>query len=188
MLSRQTSSPSRPGVLRWLVRVGAAIFVLGSLSRAHSAALLAHYESGWNMAGGPAGTSLVGAEARFVYGAEGYVAPSGPTTATCQGEWAYFAAPSDVVLATAESTKEDCSLRPGWNMVGDPFNDPALLPAGVIGYVWDPSTEHYLSAGQVPSGGAVWLYSETATSVSLQAAPEGSLTLFGIPAAGKPVQ
>jgi hypothetical protein len=140
------------------------------------------------MAGGPTGTSLSSAQALYAYSRSGYVTPSGSSTAPCEGLFAYFAAPVDIALAPGTGTTQTCPLQPGWNMVGDPFADPALLPPGVIGYFWDPAEGRYVSEGQIPAGGAVWLYAPAAASITLQAAPQGSLTLAGVPVQSQPVQ
>jgi hypothetical protein len=106
----------------------------------------------------------------------------------CQGLFAYFAAPADVALAPDSGGTQTCQLQPGWNMVGDPFADPAMLPPGIIGFFWDPTADRYVGEGQIPAGGAVWLYTASAQSITLQDAPEGSLTLAGVPVQQQPVE
>lgn len=140
------------------------------------------------MAGGPSGTSLASAEALYGYSDGAYTPLSSISTTACQGAFAYFAAPADVALASSSGTTQTCQLQPGWNMVGDPFADPSLLPPGLIGYFWDSTADRYASEGQIPAGGAVWLYASSAASITLQDAPQGSLTLAGVPVEQQPVQ
>lgn len=70
-----------------------------------------------------------------------------------------------------------CPLDAGWNLVGDPLNKPLALPGGTVGFWWDPEQDSYRPVDQIPFGGAIWLYSSTAQTVTLQ--PAGTVAGAG---------
>jgi hypothetical protein len=124
------------------------------------------FAPGWNMVGGPAGSSFAVAEAMFAYNASsgqytnasssaGNISSGAPG---CTGYWAYFAAPMVVSLpaTTTSGATASCTLAAGWNLVGNPFSTPARLPAGTTAYHWNGTS--YDVVGTIPVGGSVWIY------------------------------
>jgi hypothetical protein len=131
------------------------------------------YQAGYNMAGGPAGANFSGAEALYAYTNGQYVASNGSAT-PCQGYWAYFGAATTVSIpSTATGPTQSCQLAQGWNLLGNPFSGNAVLPAGLVGFHWNPTTKAYDQVTVIPQGGAVFVYEASATSITLtnQAVP-----------------
>jgi hypothetical protein len=135
------------------------------------------YGPGWNMVGGPAGSNFSVAEALFEYdttsgnyvnatASAGNISSAPPA---CIGYWAYFAAPMVVALPATSKSGDTaaCTLKAGWNLVGNPFASPAELPSGVQGYHWNGTS--YDLQGKIPVGGSVWIFETAATTLTLTA-------------------
>ncbi len=129
---------------------------------------IAHYSIGWNMAIAPPRVDLSTAEAVYSYDGRTYVLGGVQTASACAAEWAYFPTPTTLQLSNALAAAQTCMLQPGWNMVGNPFATPAILPAGTVAYYWNPSVQRYDMVDTIPTGGAVWLNPGAAASITLQ--------------------
>jgi hypothetical protein len=135
------------------------------------------YSPGYQQVGGPAGSNFGVAEAVFSYSSasNSYTNVSASSTAlssaapACTGYWAYFAAPASVTLPASSKPGDTatCTLAAGWNLVGNPFASAAALPSGTTAYHWNGTS--YDVVGQIPLGGAVWIYSAAAGTVTLTA-------------------
>lgn len=136
------------------------------------------YAAGWNMVGGPPGTAFTGATAFYAYGPGGYVTISAPTAGTnCQGYWADFPVATTIRLPLSIGPVQDCSLAAGWNLVGNPFSGPAALPPDLTAYHWNPAKGAYDIVNTIPTGGAVWVYAASPTTIELTyAAHFGNIT------------
>jgi hypothetical protein len=162
------------------------VLMLGTLAapaRAQTATVSASYAAGWNMVGGPVGTDFSGATALFIYTPNGYDTAPSRQADLCMGYWAYFNTGVTLSLATPGAnlgSSLPCDLQPGWNMIGNPFAGVALLPSGTIAFRWDPAIAAYRQVGSIPPGGAVWIYADSATSITLQQGPpNGSVVING---------
>jgi hypothetical protein len=174
------------------VAVLLALLASGGITlHAQTSTLLVQEAAGWNMVGGPPGTSLAGAEAVYAYRSGAYVSPGAPSTNLCEGYWAYFQRPGDQISPARPSaaSPQTCPLHAGWTLVGNPFLSVALLPAGLTGFIWDRTTQQYVTVRAIPLGSAVWINSATDASVRLQAVPSSppALTVSG-PGAPGPYQ
>jgi hypothetical protein len=130
---------------------------------------------GWFMVGSPNHSNFNASEAMYRWDTptQTYVNVTasrtdiGSDTPTCTGYWAYFAAPVAVQLplnGTPGDTRS-CALSAGWNLVGNPFSDPARIPGGVTAYYY--SGGGYSVQGLIPVGGSVWIYETAATTVTI---------------------
>jgi len=135
------------------------------------------YSPGYQQVGGPSGSNFGVAEAVFSYSpsTNTYTNVSASATAlssappACTGYWAYFAAPAAVNLPATSKAGDTaaCTLAAGWNLIGNPFASAASLPAGTTAYHWNGTS--YDVVGQIPLGGAVWVFSTAAGSLTLTA-------------------
>lgn len=148
------------------------------------------YGAGWNMVGGTPGTNFTAAQALYVYQNGGYSAPSSSTSVACQGYWAYYSISTAVSLSPTTAGTQTCSLRPGWNMIGNPFDQVVSLPSTATGYWWDPSSSAYAMATTIPVGGAVWVYTADTASLLLQVGSpnQNSVTITVPPVPSGPIQ
>jgi hypothetical protein len=135
------------------------------------------YPPGYNMVGGPPGSNFGASEALFAYDAvaKTYTNVTGSATSlssappTCTGYWSYFAATASVNLPanSTVASPASCTLQPGWNLVGNPFSSAAILPTGTTAYWWNPATQSYQAVGQIPLGGAVWVFNSGSATTTL---------------------
>jgi hypothetical protein len=136
------------------------------------------YAPGYQQVGGPSGSNFGAAEAVFSYDSatNSYTNVSASSTAlssappACTGYWAYFAAPASATLPATSKPGDTatCNLAAGWNLVGNPFASAAALPSGTVAYHWNGTS--YDVVGQIPLGGAVWIFnSGAATTITLTA-------------------
>lgn len=130
------------------------------------------YAAGWNMAGGPTGTSFAPAAYFYSWQNGAYVDVTSRAATACQGYWAYFNNPTSVVLpATQPVATQACPLLTGWNLIGNPFGVDAVLPAGVTAYHWNPQRSAYDIVSSLHPGEAVWVYGDTPGALTLTASP-----------------
>jgi hypothetical protein len=160
------------------IAILAAILALSGVRTAQASLspVSANYVAGWNMAGGPVGTDLSGASILATWTSSSYNVPPSAITQICQGYWAYFVQPASVALPAATGPTQTCPLQAGWNLIGNPFSGQALLPSGVTGWYWNPDRGAYDSVTAIPPGGAVWLISDSPSSITLTYAPATSRT------------
>ncbi|MDQ2741162.1 MAG: hypothetical protein M3Z66_02535 [Chloroflexota bacterium] len=152
---------------RCLVLLGLALLSLPASANAQLAASSVPYASGFTMVGGPPGTDFSGALALFAYGPSGYSSPAVKQATLCGGYWAYFSQPTQVTIPASAGGTQACPLQQGWNLVGNPFQTPAALPAGLTGFYWDTTTNQYTTVTSIPVGGAVWVYTSAPASIML---------------------
>ncbi|MGI8968538.1 MAG: hypothetical protein ACR2GA_05470 [Chloroflexota bacterium] len=152
---------------------------------AQSAPMNVTYASGWNMAGGPPGTSFAGAFALDAYGPTGYVTPSSTTAQVCQGYWAYFTVATAITLPAAIGPTQTCALQQGWNLIANPFSSSAAISSGVTGYHWNPAEGTYDTVSAIPPGASAWIYSAGPSAVMLQyQRPTVTLEIDGLTSSG----
>lgn len=153
--------------------LGALLLLLsGVVSPAHAAGTTTTgvYPAGWSMVGGPPGTDFSSAAVLYAYDpASGtYVTPGSRQATLCQGYWAYFNASATVPLAAPISAStQSCALQAGWNLVGNPFTAPALLPAGTTAYTWNPARGAYDLVSAIQPGASAWVYTPAPSSIVL---------------------
>jgi hypothetical protein len=136
-------------------------------ARAQLAPSAVQYATGFNMVGGPPGTDFSSAYELLTYGADGYTPLSTRQATLCVGYWAFFTRPTQVTIPASAGGTQSCPLQPGWNLVGNPFQAAAALPAGVTAFYWNPVSSQYMTVTSIPVGGAVWIYSSIATNILL---------------------
>ena len=126
------------------------------------------FPPGWQQVGGPAGTNFSTVEALFSYdttsgqyanatSAAGNVSSAAPG---CTGYWGYFAAAMAVSIPVTSHTGDTaaCTLKAGYNLVGNPFATPARLPSGVTAYHWNGTS--YDTVGVIGTGQSVWVFND----------------------------
>jgi hypothetical protein len=159
--------------------IAAAIICLGLLiapitHAQQSPSAVGSYAAGWNMVGGPPGTTFTGATAFYAYGPGGYITISAPTAgSSCQGYWAKFPTATTIRLPLSIGPIQDCPVAAGWNLLGNPFSGPAALPPDLTAYYWNPAKNAYDVVTIIPTGGAVWIYEAAPTTVELTYAARG---------------
>jgi hypothetical protein len=150
----------------------AATLAGSGAARAQTAAPSVTYSPGWTMIGGPPGTDFSALAPLYAWASSGYYNPSSNTAVLCQGYWSLVALQTTVTLAASvPGATQDCALRQGWNLVGNPFTLPALLPAGLIAYAINKTTGNYMQVPAIEPGGAVWIYTSEASTITLRQAP-----------------
>lgn len=133
------------------------------------------YTPGYNMVGGPSGSNFGQAEAVFSYSAAtGQYTNSTASDASlssaapaCQGYYAYFASAAAVNLTVSSKPGDtaQCTLAPGFNLIGNPFGSAAQLPSGTTAYHFNGTTYDVVSL--IPVGGAAFVYNSSATSTTI---------------------
>lgn len=104
-----------------------------------------------------------------------YVAADSTKITSCVGYFAYFSAAEELRIPTAlvndplspPGLTVQCPLQAGWNTVGNPLNNMALLPAGTTGFWWDPQAQAYQVVHQIGWGSAVWVHSPAPSELTL---------------------
>lgn len=177
------------GLIVLLVLAGAATPV-----NAQAAPAVGTYQPGWNMVGGPPGTSFAGAVALYAWQGGAYVSPSSPVATACVGYWAYFNAATAIPLAASTATTQTCPLSSGWNLVGNPFTSATTLPSGTTAFIWNTVTGAYLPVTSIGPGQSAWIYASAAGTVTLTSSgtpsvtPPPTLTINYLSGAGGPFQ
>jgi len=139
------------------------------------------YNQGYNMVGAPAGSNFGQAEVVYSYNpATGNYADVTASAAAlssadpaCTGYWAYFASLTTVNIPASSKPGQTatCALQAGWNLVGNQFASPATITGTVDGgpWYWDTTTQQYKQVGSIPVGGAVWVFENAPTTLTLTA-------------------
>jgi hypothetical protein len=141
-------------------------------ARAQTTPTTVTYSPGWTMVGAPPGTDLSSLAPLYAWSDTSYFNPPSTTAVLCQGYWSLVAQTTTVTLAASNpGPTQDCSLQPGWNLVGNPFTVPALLPVGQIAFAVNPATGGYMQVPAIATGGAVWIYTDHSSSITLQQSP-----------------
>ena len=124
------------------------------------------YHAGWNLVGGPRGTSLVAAGAPLFTLLPGDTAyrTVAATDATVSGfgYWAYFARDVTVQLSGAEAPFYSALAPPGqWFLIG---NDSGVEPMRIYGAVealaFDSQSGKYVSIDRLQPGQAAWVMAD----------------------------
>jgi len=166
-----------------------AFLAVGTVAPASAQVPVTSYQPGWSLVGGPAGMDFSAASALVAYAGGNYQPVTSPTaTGSCAGYWAYFPGPTNVAVPSATDKPVSCALQVGWNLVGNPFDVPALLPPGVAGQRWDPGSQAYVADTGIRVGGGLWVYAPGATTLQLTPVAAGGLTIAVPPAQSQPYQ
>jgi hypothetical protein len=157
---------------RLLIALALTAMTSGSVgAHAQTQATTVTYSTGWTMLGGPPDTDFSSLAPLYAWASSGYFNPSSTKAALCQGYWSLVAVQTTVTLASPPiGNTQDCALQTGWNLIGDPFLVPALLPPGVTALTINKNTGNYMQAPAIPAGGAAWIFAGVAATVTLQAA------------------
>jgi Raf kinase inhibitor-like YbhB/YbcL family protein len=126
------------------------------------------YSAGWNLIAAPPGTVISGASLPLYTWQNGDVAyaPSN-TTQPGSGYWAYFAAPSAVVMPIIASTTVTSALQPNaYAMIGNAASLPATVSGADVVYVYNSTTGYQVTNVLQPGQGA-WALSFTGGNVTL---------------------
>nr|MDQ2737680.1 hypothetical protein [Actinomycetota bacterium] len=136
------------------------------------------YPPGWQQVGGPSGSNFSVAEALFSWdptasaytnasAAAGNISSAPPA---CTGYWAYFAAAMSISFTVTSHPGDvaTCTLKSGWNLVGNPFGSAATIQSGVTAFHWNGTS--YDTVGVIGVGQSVWIFnSGTLNTVTLTA-------------------
>lgn len=133
------------------------------------------YNPGWNMVGGPAGSTLPTATAVYTFANGAYIPAGREMPAGCAGYWAFFPALTAASLNISEATYAavqsrqpvTCGLQAGWNLIRNPYVDVVQIPAGVTAFYWLTSESRYEATDLMRVGASVWIYSSVAGSITL---------------------
>jgi hypothetical protein len=157
---------------RLLIALALTALTAGSTAaHAQTSATTVTYSTGWTMLGGPPNTDFSSLAPLYAWASTDYYNPSSTKAALCQGYWSLVAVQTTVALASPPvASTQDCALQTGWNLIGDPFIVPALLPPGVTALTINKSTGNYMQVPAIPTGGAVWIFAGGAATITLQAA------------------
>jgi hypothetical protein len=163
-----------------------AAFGGSGAARAQTTPVSVTYTVGWAMVGAPPGTDLAALAPLYAWSGTSYYNPTSTNALLCQGYWSFVAVPTTVTLAPSTSgATQECPLQAGWNLVGNSFTVPALLPAGLIAFAVNMTAGNYMQVPAIAPGGAVWIYATQASSVTLQQAPTSrtpiTLTISVVP-------
>jgi len=137
------------------------------------------YPPGYRMVGGPPGSDFSIVEALFSFdaGSQSYtdftssarsISSAAPN---CTGFYGYFAASQAVSLPATSKAGDTaaCTLKAGYNLVGNPFASPARLPTGTTGFYFNGTS--YDTVSVIPTGGAVFIFNDgTLGTLTLTAA------------------
>lgn len=142
--------------------------------------------AGWNMVGGPPGTSYAGALAVFAYNGA-YTAVSTTVSDPCAGLWADYSVDTSVTLPANTAASQACPLHAGWNLVNNPFPAPATLPVDFTGWHWNRAYDSYDLISTIPAGSSLWIYSDIDQTITLSNSsvvrPPATVEIDNLPAA-----
>lgn len=168
--------------MRWLglatsaILIGAATLGAAPPASAQTSTATGYYAPGWDMVAASMTATPPQDGSLFFYVNGQYLQNIPGMRSPCAGAWAYFnRRPSVSQITGSAAGTAECQLTAGWTMVGNPFSTAALLPSGTLAYFWDSGA--YQTVQAIPLGGAVWIYSDTTASITLQAAPAANPTL-----------
>ena len=121
------------------------------------------YAAGWNLVGGPAGTTINGATGPlYTYQAADTsyeTIPSGAPLQAGEGYWAYFSTPATLTppLATAQTTMVALPAS-HFVMVGNPYDASVTLSGADSVLTYDPVHGYAQTTTLAPGQGA-WAFS-----------------------------
>jgi len=175
-------------------RAGLAVFVLLLLIAAHAATptraqsgIGVTYHAGWNLIGGPDGTTLPGTIALLTMGPgdPDYVRlPAQGPIAGGRGYWAFFAADTTITLAGAGQMVAQVPAPPGqYIMIGNPSGVQSAVVSGADDVeVWDNATGTYQRTTVLGVGQGGWAMSRTGGIVTIT----GTGPALSVPPAAAP--
>ena len=141
-------------------------------ARSGASAVTVSYPAGWNLIGGPAGTTLSGAHGRlYTYGFkdtqyEGFAADT-PLTGGL-GYWAYFPTGGSATLGSSGPCVIAVPIGAGeWVMVGHPWATGTATVRGAERVLTYQPGGGYVSGVKLKPGEAAWAYSTVATSAAV---------------------
>jgi hypothetical protein len=167
---------SRRGALKlFAVGVGGVLAARlpGGQARGQSAGL--SYPAGWNLIGGPDGSTVSGVLGSLYTLQAGDTAyqvidPASPLTA-CWGYWAYFPNGGSLTPGTSESACADDGTGGNWVMIGNPsMSGPATVRGADTIYTYSP-TDGYQAARTIPIGAGAWAIGNGSISLSAPVVP-----------------
>jgi len=143
------------------------------------------YHAGWNLVGGPPGTTLSGAQGdlwTLAPDGSGYVsAPASTPLTTGAGYWALFLADTQISLPAALAPAPPVSLPAGvWSIAGNPTSEPLTLSGADAAYGFDPAGG-YTPLTVLPPGRAALVYSAAGGTLALTPAAGGPDTIALLP-------
>lgn len=149
-----------------------------------ASAMTVSYPAGWNLVGGPAGTTLAGAYGKLYTfgfkdtGYEGYAADT-PLTGGL-GYWAYFPGGGSATLGTSGPCVIAVPIGAGeWVMVGHPWASGTATVRGAERVLKYQPGSGYVSGVTLKPGEAAWAYSSVATSAAVVV--DGCSTISSVP-------
>ncbi|HEY3373550.1 MAG TPA: right-handed parallel beta-helix repeat-containing protein [Candidatus Aquicultor sp.] len=139
------------------------------------------YPAGWNMVavgnGVDLGTQL------YAYNAKTGTYDKADPAVMGAGYWAFFSKETTVTMNMKSTGEAATELQAGWNMVGNPFDDDALVPTGYDAYVYKQATKQYKLTTTIPAGSCAWINSSVPKTITLkketQTAPVDTTTNTG---------
>jgi PKD repeat protein/heat shock protein HslJ len=140
------------------------------------------YAAGWNLVGGPGGSTFPQANGPlYTFQAGNTAYQSIPNTQGIvggQGYWAFFTAQTTVTFA-GDSTSPITVQAPAnqYIMVGNPsVTGPATVTGADVVYVWDATGGAYASQTTIAPGRGAWALRSTAGSVTITPSSTGTST------------
>jgi hypothetical protein len=134
----------------------------------------ATYQTGWNIVGGPSGTTFSQASGplyQFPAGATNYVAvPNTQAVSAGQGQWAYFTAPTTVNLTGTTTLPITVTAPAGqYIMIANPSSTQTVTVSGAdIVYTFDPTVNNYVVATTLTPGHGAWVFSNAGGPITMQ--------------------
>lgn len=155
------------------------------------------YHAGWNLIGGPDGTTLSGAATLVTMGPgdPDYVRlPSQGPIAGGRGYWAYFAADTTITLAGAGQASIQVPAPPGqYIMIGNPSGVQSAVVSGADDVeIWDNASGTYQRTTVLGVGQGGWAMSRAGGVVTITgtgpalSAPPAATAAVAAPAANVP--
>lgn len=164
------------GWLLALVVVASALLGWAQPAAAQLPGSVKTLQSGWNLVGGPTGTTVPGAAGSL------YTWPSGsgnytqiPATASLQGGigyWAFLPVGTTMTLASAPAASVTVPVQAGeWVMIGNPGNAIATISdPSVIMYAYQPNSG-YVQASTLDPGQGAWVQSFRSELLTITSGP-----------------
>ncbi len=133
------------------------------------------YQTGWNIVGGPAGTTFPQAAATLYTlppGADNYTTISNTTGITAgSGYWAYFGSPTTVSITSAGTLPQSVSVPANsYAMIGNPSNKVVNVSGADVVYTFDPVANSYSngSTTTLQPGQGAFVYSAAGATITIQ--------------------
>ncbi|HLZ72234.1 MAG TPA: hypothetical protein VKV26_20215 [Dehalococcoidia bacterium] len=159
----------------YLLVAAAAMALIGGAARPDrplASALSVTYPAGWNLVGGPAGTTLTGASGKlytFGFRDKQYESLASDTPLTGGlGYWAYFPSGGSATLGESGPCVIAVPIGAGeWVMVGHPWATGTATVRGAERVLKYQPGSGYVAGVTLRPGEAAWAYSHVATSAAV---------------------